>query len=72
VANVVYSARRVFEGFVIAAGVGIPLGLFIGWNRLVARIVDPSVSAPPARTDHGVAAVLDRGVRHLRRPARSS
>ena len=43
VANVVYSARRVFEGFVIAAGVGIPLGLFIGWNRLVARIVDPSV-----------------------------
>src|SRR5213592_2941581 len=43
VANVVYSARRVFEGFVIAAGLGIPLGLFIGWNRLVARIVDPSV-----------------------------
>jgi len=43
VANVVYSARRVFEGFVIAAGIGIPLGLFIGWNRLVARIVDPSV-----------------------------
>ncbi len=30
VANVVYSGRRVFEGFLIAAGVGIPLGLFIG------------------------------------------
>jgi len=42
-ANVVYSGRRVLEGFVLAAAVGIPLGLFIGWNRLVARLVDPSV-----------------------------
>jgi NitT/TauT family transport system permease protein len=23
--------------------VGIPLGIFIGWNRLVARVVDPSI-----------------------------
>ena len=43
VANVLYSARRVIEGFLIAAAVGIPLGLFIGWNRLVARLVDPSI-----------------------------
>ena len=43
VANVLYSARRVIEGFLIAAAVGIPLGLFIGWNRLVARVVDPSI-----------------------------
>ena len=43
VANVVYSARRVLEGFLIAAVVGIPLGLFIGWNRLVAKVVDPSI-----------------------------
>ena len=43
VANVLYSSRRVIEGFLIAAAVGIPLGLFIGWNRLVARIVDPSI-----------------------------
>ncbi|TMQ27184.1 MAG: ABC transporter permease [Candidatus Rokuibacteriota bacterium] len=42
-ANVAYSGRRVLEGFVLAAVVGIPLGLFIGWNRLVARLVDPSV-----------------------------
>ena len=42
-ANVVYSGRRVLEGFVLAAAVGIPLGLFIGGNRLVARLVDPSV-----------------------------
>ena len=43
VANVLYSSRRVFEGFLIAAAVGIPLGLFVGWNRLVARLVDPSI-----------------------------
>jgi NitT/TauT family transport system permease protein len=42
-ANVLYSSRRVLEGFAIAAAVGIPLGLFIGWNRLVARLVDPSI-----------------------------
>lgn len=43
VANVVHSARRVFQGFLLAAAVGIPLGIFIGWNRLVARLVDPSI-----------------------------
>jgi len=43
VANVVYSARRVIQGFLLAALIGIPLGLFIGWNRLIARVVDPSI-----------------------------
>jgi NitT/TauT family transport system permease protein len=43
VANVLYSSRRVIEGFLIAAAVGIPLGLFIGWNRRVAQVVDPSI-----------------------------
>jgi NitT/TauT family transport system permease protein len=42
-ANVLYSSRRVLEGFFIAAAVAIPLGLFIGWNRLVAVVVDPSI-----------------------------
>jgi NitT/TauT family transport system permease protein len=42
-ANVVYSSRRVVEGFLIAAVVGIPLGLFIGWNRLISNVVDPSI-----------------------------
>jgi NitT/TauT family transport system permease protein len=42
-ANVLYSSRRVLEGFLIAALVAIPLGLFIGWNRLVSRVVDPSI-----------------------------
>jgi NitT/TauT family transport system permease protein len=42
-AAVLYSSRRVLQGFLIAAVVGIPLGLFVGWNRLVARLVDPSI-----------------------------
>lgn len=42
-ANVVYSTRRVIEGFLLAAAFGIPLGILIGWNRLVARLVDPSI-----------------------------
>ncbi|HEV8472929.1 MAG TPA: ABC transporter permease [Methylomirabilota bacterium] len=43
VANVVYSSRRVLQGFGLAALIGIPLGLLIGWNRLAARVVDPSI-----------------------------
>jgi len=43
VSNVLYSTRRVLQGFLIAAAIGIPLGLFIGWNRLVANLVDPSI-----------------------------
>ncbi len=43
VANVLYSTRRVLQGFALAAAVAIPLGLLIGWNRLAARLVDPSI-----------------------------
>ena len=43
VANVLYSSRRVLQGFGLAALIGIPLGLLIGWNRLAARVVDPSI-----------------------------
>ena len=42
-AAVLYSSRRVLQGFLLASAVGIPLGLFVGWNRLVARLVDPSI-----------------------------
>jgi len=42
-ANVAYSSRRVIEGFLLAASIGIPLGLFVGWNGMVARLVDPSI-----------------------------
>ena len=43
VASALFSARRVAEGFLLAAAVAIPLGVFIGWNRLVAGLVDPSI-----------------------------
>jgi NitT/TauT family transport system permease protein len=43
VANVLYSSRRVLQGFLFAAAVGIPLGIFVGWNRLIARLVDPTI-----------------------------
>lgn len=42
-ANVMYSTRRVLEGFGLAALAGVPLGLIIGWSRLVARLVDPLI-----------------------------
>ena len=41
--NVLYSSRRVLQGFGLAALIAIPLGLMIGWNRLVARVVDPTI-----------------------------
>jgi NitT/TauT family transport system permease protein len=41
--NVLYSTRRVLQGFGLAALVAIPLGLMIGWNRLVAQVVDPTI-----------------------------
>jgi NitT/TauT family transport system permease protein len=43
--NVAFSTLRVFEGFGVAILVGVPLGLLIGWNRLVARLVDPTIQA---------------------------
>ena len=42
-ANAFYSARRVLQGFLLAAAIGVPLGIAIGWNRLLARLVDPSI-----------------------------
>src|SRR5262245_30382464 len=41
--NVAYSTRRVLQGFGLAALVAIPLGLMIGWSRLAARLIDPTV-----------------------------
>jgi len=42
-ANAVYSTRRVVQGFGLAVLLAIPLGLMIGWNRLVAQLVDPTI-----------------------------
>ena len=41
--NVVYSTRRVLQGFGLSAILAIPLGLMIGWSRLAARLIDPTV-----------------------------
>ena len=41
--NVAYSARRVLQGFGLAVLVAVPLGLAIGWSRLAARVIDPTV-----------------------------
>ena len=45
VSNVQYSALRVVQGFVLAALLGIPLGLMIGWSRLVSQLFDPLVQS---------------------------
>ncbi len=43
--NVQYSSMRVLQGFTLAALIGIPLGLMIGWSRLVAQLFDPLVQS---------------------------
>jgi NitT/TauT family transport system permease protein len=41
--NVQYSSMRVGQGFLLAVLLGVPLGLAIGWSRLVALSVDPLI-----------------------------
>ena len=41
--NVLFSAARVAKGFALAIVVGVPVGILIGWSRLVAGIVDPTI-----------------------------
>ncbi len=38
-----FSAMRVAKGFGLAVLVGVPLGILIGWSRLAASMIDPSV-----------------------------
>ncbi len=42
-ANVLFSTQRVAQGFAVAIVVGVPLGILIGWNRLAAGAIDPTV-----------------------------
>jgi len=42
-ANLWFSLQRVGEGYLLAIVLGVPLGVFIGWSRLAARLVDPSI-----------------------------
>lgn len=41
--NVWNSGARVGQGFALAVLLGVPLGLAIGWNKIVAQMVDPMV-----------------------------
>lgn len=43
VATVLFSARRVGEGFALAVLIGVPTGILIGWFSLVSRSVDPLI-----------------------------
>lgn len=43
--TVLFSARRVFTGFLAAIVLGVPIGIMIGWNRLVAGAVDPLIQS---------------------------
>lgn len=43
--NVQYSAMRVLQGFALATLLGIPLGLMIGWSKLVSQLFDPMVQS---------------------------
>jgi NitT/TauT family transport system permease protein len=38
-----FSAIRVAKGFGLAVLVGVPLGIMIGWSRLAASMVDPTI-----------------------------
>ncbi|MDC7787433.1 NitT/TauT family transport system permease protein [Rhodoplanes tepidamans] len=42
-ANVLYSAERVAKGFGCAILIGVPAGIAIGWNRIAAGALDPTV-----------------------------
>lgn len=43
--NVQYSSVRVAQGFFLAAVVGVPLGLLIGWSRHIQQLFDPLIQS---------------------------
>ena len=42
-ANLLFSAERVGRGFLFAILVGVPAGIAIGWNRISAGALDPTI-----------------------------
>lgn len=42
-ANLLFSAERVGKGFLCAILVGVPVGIAIGWNRISAGALDPTI-----------------------------
>lgn len=45
VSNLQYSSLRVGQGFALAVLLGVPLGLLIGWSRVVSQMVDPMIQS---------------------------
>lgn len=45
VSNLQYSSLRVFQGFAMAVCLGVPLGLLIGWSRIVSYMLDPMIQS---------------------------
>jgi len=45
VSNLHYSSLRVFQGFAMAVCIGVPLGLLIGWSRIVSHMFDPLIQS---------------------------
>ena len=45
VSNLHYSSLRVGQGFALAVLLGVPLGLLIGWSRVVSQMVDPMIQS---------------------------
>ncbi|MFN0159778.1 MAG: ABC transporter permease [Burkholderiales bacterium] len=41
--NLVFSAQRVGQGYLLAILIGVPLGVLIGWSRIAAQLVDPTI-----------------------------
>lgn len=44
-ANVEYSSMRVAQGFTLAALIGVPLGLLIGWSKFISQMLDPMIQS---------------------------
>ncbi len=43
--NVQNSSLRVIQGFALAALLGVPLGLLIGWSRIFSQLFDPMIQS---------------------------
>lgn len=43
--NVLNSATRVAQGYLLAVVLAVPIGIAIGWSKLTARLVDPMIQS---------------------------
>lgn len=43
--NAFFSFRRVAQGYILAILIAVPVGVMIGWSRLMARLTDPMVQS---------------------------